>query len=230
MLCLAAIGLVLCVATHPVAAQTGSIQTPTSPARLGLPRVSTDTVRSPAPSASGPAKLPAPPIIVVQEEKRPAHKAPEKKAAPAESKEAAIRVSTQPPSQEELFRLDTELQLRARILQEAQQAGVKLEMTEFGGAFWRPMPLDRDLPEQYSTYLPSTLCYGRLFFEQIASERYGREVWGIQPAISIGRFYFDLALWPVRLATWPVRPMDCNDDSGFVWERVASPRHPWWLW
>ena len=208
-------GAVLCLANLPAVAQTGSGATPKRVAQLGVPEVSAE-----------------PPIIVVQaEKKKPEAKAPQKKGAMPEGKEAVIRISTQPPSREELFRLDTELQLRERILKEAQQAGVKLQMTEFGGVVRQPMPLDRDFPEQYSTYLPSTLCYGRLFFEQRASERYGRNVWGLQPALSVGRFYVDLALWPVRLATWPVRPMDCNDDeAGFVWERVASPRHPWWLW
>ena len=225
-----ACGIAMCVAIPPLPAQTEAIPTPQSPAQLGLPQVSVELPNLPMPDATPPVRLLAPSIVVVQTEKKPDTKAAEKKAATPEGKEAAIRISTQPPSQDELFRLDTELQLRERILQEAQKAGVKLEMTEFGSVTQEPMPSGRDLPEQYSTYLPSTLCYGRLFFEQRASERFGRSVWGVQPAISVGRFYFDLACWPVRLATWPVRPMDCNDDAGFVWERVASPRHPWWLW
>jgi hypothetical protein len=57
---------------------------------------------------------------------------------------------------------------------------------------------------------PAYLCYGRLYFEQINQERYGWDLGCLQPLISAGIFYFDLAALPYNAATDPLRRYECN--------------------
>jgi hypothetical protein len=54
------------------------------------------------------------------------------------------------------------------------------------------------------------LCYGRLLFEDLNSERYGWDLGFIQPFVSGGRFLWDMALLPYHTATAPCRCFECN--------------------
>jgi hypothetical protein len=57
---------------------------------------------------------------------------------------------------------------------------------------------------------PAYVCYGRLFFEQINSERYGWDFGLVHPLISAGIFYWDVATLPYHLGTEPLRCYECN--------------------
>jgi hypothetical protein len=72
---------------------------------------------------------------------------------------------------------------------------------EYPGRFWPPL---------VETVEPAYLCYGRLYFEQINSERYGWDLGPLHPLISAGIFYSDVATLPYHAATDPLRRCECN--------------------
>jgi hypothetical protein len=57
---------------------------------------------------------------------------------------------------------------------------------------------------------PNYVNYKRLYFQDLNTERYGWELGPIQPLVSTGLFFKDLAVLPYR---WASRPFDCVDSS-----------------
>lgn len=57
---------------------------------------------------------------------------------------------------------------------------------------------------------PSYVVYRRLYFEEKNAERYGWDLGPIQPLVSTGYFFRDLALLPHNLASYPCRRFDTN--------------------
>src|SRR5262249_48189340 len=69
--------------------------------------------------------------------------------------------------------------------------------------------------------VPAYLCYGRLYFEQINSERYGWDLGPLHPLIAAGTFYFDVATLPYHAATDPLRCYECN--TGYLLPGTPVP-------
>jgi hypothetical protein len=67
---------------------------------------------------------------------------------------------------------------------------------------------------------PAYLCFDRLLFEQINSERYGWDLGIFHPLISAGIFYFDVAALPYHLGTEPFRQYECNAGYYLPGDRV----------
>ena len=57
---------------------------------------------------------------------------------------------------------------------------------------------------------PNYVCHGRLFFEDLNSERYGWDLGILQPVVSAGYFYMDIATLPHHLASDPCRCYECG--------------------
>jgi len=57
---------------------------------------------------------------------------------------------------------------------------------------------------------PPYVCYRRLYFEQINSERYGWDLGLGYPLLSAGVFFWDVALLPYHAFTEPFRRYECN--------------------
>ena len=57
---------------------------------------------------------------------------------------------------------------------------------------------------------PHYVCYGRLYFEEKNSERYGWELGPLQPAVSALYFAKDVAFLPYKFFSFPCRCYDCS--------------------
>jgi hypothetical protein len=60
---------------------------------------------------------------------------------------------------------------------------------------------------------PMYVCYGRLFFEDKNSERYGWELGPLQPLFSAAKFYGDLLAFPYNYGTRPCQRYEA--DAGY---------------
>ncbi len=116
---------------------------------------------------------------------------------------------------ERVFRLESEAMLRERMSREAQQ-GINPLNLKYKAVFpeYAPVPPPivpvRFWPPTPEVVEPLYLCYGRLYFEQINQERYGWDLGPLQPLISAGIFYLDVATLPYHAATDPRRCYECN--------------------
>jgi hypothetical protein len=57
---------------------------------------------------------------------------------------------------------------------------------------------------------PCYTAYGRLYFEERNSERYGWDLGFVQPFVSAGYFFKDVLLLPYHMGTDPFRHYDAN--------------------
>jgi hypothetical protein len=68
----------------------------------------------------------------------------------------------------------------------------------------------RKFPTNNLRVEPHYVCYGRLYFEDKNSERYGWDLGVIQPFVSAGGFFWDLATLPYHLGSDPCRWFDSS--------------------
>jgi hypothetical protein len=122
------------------------------------------------------------------------------------------------PDPKRVFRLETEGTLRERMAREARE-GINPLNLKYEIAFPEYPPVTK---EAYAVRKwaplseivdPPFVCYQRLYFEQINSERYGWDLGPLQPLLCGGIFCFDVATLPYHAATEPLRRYECN--SGY---------------
>src|SRR5262249_35277064 len=138
-------------------------------------------------------------------------RSPQQRGMPDEmTQEYSIQL--EPPGPQELFRIDSEAALMER---RRQKAGERLpaERIEFPV---EPIVGGRG-PYVQRAFAPSTMlvepyyvCYGRLFFEDKNTERYGWDLGPIQPILSFAEFYKDLVFLPYHAFTNPCRWYECS--------------------
>ena len=68
----------------------------------------------------------------------------------------------------------------------------------------------RTFPPQVALAEPHYVNYERLHFQDLNSERYGWEISFLQPFLSAGLFYWDVATLPYHAFTEPCRRFDCS--------------------
>ena len=68
----------------------------------------------------------------------------------------------------------------------------------------------RAFPKRQMVAEPNYVCHGRLFFEEPNSERHGWDLGILQPVVSVGEFYLDVALLPYHFWTDPCRRYDSS--------------------
>lgn len=173
---------------------------------LNVPVARLEAPRQPPPEAppEAPPELPPPSAPIAQEEKKPQPK----EAKPLKIEDAGDLfvkfLELKVPTRDRLFVLESEERLRLRMADDARahQLPLKFEFPDAKLPAAEP-ETPRARPAHSLLIEPDYLCTGRLWFEQPRSERYGRELGGLQPLISAGRFYVDFATWPAR---WLVNP------------------------
>jgi hypothetical protein len=123
-------------------------------------------------------------------------------------------IELNPPGPQELFRLDSELAMQERIRQKARER-TPVERVEFPtepvvgtGPF-----VQRTFAASNMAVEPHYVCYGRLYFEELNSERYGWDLGPIQPFVSAGVFFKDVVFLPYHAFSDPFRYHDCS--SGY---------------
>jgi hypothetical protein len=119
------------------------------------------------------------------------------------------------PKPDRVFRLESEPALLERMAREAtlgeNPLGLRYQFVTPNYPPARPPgSVERPWEPLAEVVEPAYLCYGRLYFEQINQERYGWDLGCLQPLISTGIFYFDLAMLPYNAATDPLRRYECN--------------------
>jgi hypothetical protein len=134
------------------------------------------------------------------------------------------QIQLEPPGLERLSRLDSEESLFQRIRTETidRDPNERVEFPEepilsrdgyYGrGPIW---------PHRDCLAEPYYVEYKRLFFEDKNSERYGWDFGALQPFVSAGLFYLDLALLPYHMATDPCRCYESN--TGYCLPGDATP-------
>jgi hypothetical protein len=68
----------------------------------------------------------------------------------------------------------------------------------------------RRWPEMREVVEPRYVCYGRLYYEDRNSERYGWELGIAQPIVSAANFYAHLITVPYQWGSDPCRCTDCS--------------------
>ncbi len=74
------------------------------------------------------------------------------------------------------------------------------------------LPSDRPA-DIFCSYTPWTICYRPLYFEDIALERYGKNVGYLQTGLSGVRFFGSVAALPYKMTRRP--PRSCQCSNGF---------------
>jgi hypothetical protein len=129
-------------------------------------------------------------------------------AAPDDITQYGIQL--EPPGPQRIFRLEPESSLHIRMQQEAKQrpSQERLEFPEepvvTGGDVHRHFEPMQLLAE------PNYVCYNRLYFEDLNTERYGWDLGPIQPFVSAAKFYADLLALPYHFWTDPCRCYECS--------------------
>ena len=135
-------------------------------------------------------------------------------------------VDLDPPGSEELFRLESESQLFERFRQSAFNGGAdRIEFPPEPKLSDRPY-YGRAWPRQYLVAEPNYVCHGRLYFEEMNSERYGWEMGIFQPLISAATFYKDFLLFPLHFGTDPCRYYDCSAGKCMPGDPVPYRLYP----
>jgi len=138
-----------------------------------------------------------------------------------------FRVPLDLPGPQELFRLDSEATVFARMKQEARAKTPPERITfpeepilsrrPYYGRAW---PLSKMFVE------PHYLCHKRLLFEQINQERYGWDLGIFGPVISTGVIFKDWLLLPYHLGTQPCRHFECNAGNCLPGDPVPLLLYP----
>jgi len=123
----------------------------------------------------------------------------------------AYHLQLEPPGLQRLIRLDSEKQLNERMRQEARERPLP-ERIQFPEepVISREKYAGRTFPAMAMKVEPSYLCHQRLYFEERNSERYGWDLGIVQPFVSAGTFFWDVATLPYHLATDPCRFYDSS--------------------
>jgi hypothetical protein len=120
------------------------------------------------------------------------------------------------PGRERAFRLESEAEIRVRMAREAREGSNPTGMAYTDVFFPQyPPPPKGPLPVRQWEPLaevvpPPWVCYRRLYFEQLNTERYGWDLGVLSPLASVGAFYVDLFALPYHAATEPLRRYECN--------------------
>jgi hypothetical protein len=171
-----------------------------------IPRSPIATVRPALPAETGALGVPMShqqPITPVRYQRR---------EGDSEDTRMTYQIQVEPPGLDRLSRLDSEAKFQERVRQESlsydstektmfPEEPILSRETYYGrGGIW---------PERKLVVEPHYVCYKRLFFHDINAERYGWDLGPLHPMLATGKFFYDLALFPMRAASRPFEG-DCN--------------------
>jgi hypothetical protein len=125
--------------------------------------------------------------------------------------EPTYQIQLEPPSKKRWERVESDASLKVRLQQEYKDKG-STERLEFPEE--APLSLEKYLARNWpcSSLIvePQYVFYGRMYFEDYNSERYGWDLGFIQPFVSAALFYKDLALLPYHFGSDPCRTYECS--------------------
>jgi hypothetical protein len=169
----------------------------------------TPTFTPVAPRRAAPASSVEPPLarphsrIVPASYHQPQPKPKAPRFDPGDGREGIVlNVQTELPGVQRLFRRDSETDFYERIIQERKR--------EFSGtqAIFPDTPVltkqpfrPRNFPRLVELVEPCYVAHGRLLFEQPNFERIGYSFGVLQPAICVGVYCYDLALFPYHVCS-----------------------------
>ena len=200
----------LCSLGKCALAQTPLDNIRVSPIRLGEPRGA-----EPIQPVAAKTEAPSPP---------PAQIKPSGKIEDSAEFFAKIMQLT-PPAAGRLFQMESEDALRARWQKEARanKWPLEIEFPDSKAKGPEPEPA-RARPLLSLVVEPHYLCTPPLWFEQLHAERFGFDLRGLQPFVSAGRFYTDLAILPLQWAPPPLRLFECHRDVSIGDGSILEPR------
>jgi hypothetical protein len=114
------------------------------------------------------------------------------------------------PGYEKLFLLQNEADLHERMRQEAKDRNTERISFPEEEPLTKEKYRGRTFAKAVALVEPNYTCYQRLYFEDLNSERYGWDFGFLQPLVSTGIFYWDLALLPYHLGTRPCQKYECS--------------------
>ena len=123
-----------------------------------------------------------------------------------------LNLSLQPPSREQLFKVESEDKLRARMEKEYLALGQKKvlfprdDQVPFAGKSQR-------FPPPTAVLESANLCSNPLYFEEEDTERHGIYCPLAQPLISTARFYFNTLCLPLKMIVTPPWSLNCWQPS-----------------
>ncbi len=120
-------------------------------------------------------------------------------------------IPLEPPGPQRLYRLDSEAEMMERMRQEAKERSSPERITFPEEPIVSKLPYTgRTFPAMACSVEPNYVLYRRLFFEERNSERYGWDLGILNPFVSAGAFYWDLALLPYQVGSLPFRRFESN--------------------
>lgn len=121
------------------------------------------------------------------------------------------QIQLEPPGPDRLFQLESERSLQEHMRQEARQRPTleRILFPEEPQLAKEPFT-PRAFPPFQEIVEANYVCYGRLYFEEKNSERYGWDLGIVQPFVSAGAFYLDVLTLPYHLGTEPCRRYECS--------------------
>jgi hypothetical protein len=205
------------VPATPVPTTTSAV-IPASPAPAVVPVPTTPNVAPPRlmPAVQRPVPQPHTPSHDIQRTAMQVRPEPEAGKgmvgkAPGETGGGGYEPQLEAPGPHRLFRLESERSLFERMRQEAltqDQRRIEFPPEPDVG---RGHPWEgRHYAQMAEVVEPCYQCYGRLYFEDLNSERYGWDLGWIQPFVSTAIFAKDVVMLPYHMATDPCRCYECN--------------------
>jgi hypothetical protein len=138
-----------------------------------------------------------------------------------------LLVPLEPPGLQRLFRLDSEADLMERMRQEGRERSTPERITFPEEPIISKLPYTgRSFPQIALETEPSYVLHRKLFFEERNSERYGWDLGIMQPVVSAGAFYWDLALVPYQFASLPFRRFESNAGQCLPGDPVPYRLYP----
>lgn len=134
----------------------------------------------------------------------------------AEEDKPEFQVQTSPPDLRRLSQLDSDSKLEERIRQET------LERTKNEQVVFPEEPiLSREVymgrvglwPVRDLVVEPNYVAHGKLYFQQLNTERYGWDLGPVTPLVCVGKFYYDLLTVPI---TFGARPCEREANTGYA--------------
>jgi hypothetical protein len=176
-----------------------------------------------------PTMPPAGPTLYYQKDANPAktaggaisavYQAPDAKLAQPEPAAATLpksAINTEPPTIGQIP-AQTELQLQEAIVKEVKDSNQSDIFRSFPTSYYDKFPRDpytaRTFQPGVEQVEPMYVCYGRLYFEDKNTERYGWDLGMLQPLVSTGKFYADLLSFPYHYGTRPCQRFEA--DAGY---------------
>jgi hypothetical protein len=116
------------------------------------------------------------------------------------------------PGPEDLFRAESEQALKERIRQEVRDKEGVTSQVLFPEevVVSTEVYMGRNFPRAIEYVEPNYVCFNRLYFQQINTERHGWDLGIFQPVAETGKFYWDAFFLPYHMGTDVCRHYECN--------------------